>query len=242
MNEVMAIAGSTWRAVLRMKVVYFLILCVWLLIASTWNYDVISLNRERTLMVDASLLLNQIAAVLAVISITFEIPRELKDGVASTLLTKSLGRTQYIFGKMIGVCVTGFVICILIALGAFGIYHFAFNEEITLSFVIAQLLLILSIVPMAAVAVLFSVILPEMLAPVVTLIAIWLSFSTYNISIPVLNGGVLMNLDLFNFKSHAVYEIAVPWSYVGLATLWGIAYAVFALMLASIIFRFRDIR
>ena len=54
-------------------------------------------------MIDVSLALNAVAAALVVISITFEIPRELRQGVASTLLTKSLGRTQYLAGKLIGI-------------------------------------------------------------------------------------------------------------------------------------------
>ena len=86
MNEIMAIAGGTWRKILRMRVVYFLIICVWILIGAALNYDVLSMNQEKDLMVDVSLVLNTIAAVLVVISITFEIPQELREGVASTLL------------------------------------------------------------------------------------------------------------------------------------------------------------
>lgn len=43
MNEIFAIAGSTWRNVLRLKVVYFLVFCVWVLVACALNYDVLSL-------------------------------------------------------------------------------------------------------------------------------------------------------------------------------------------------------
>jgi hypothetical protein len=74
MNEVMAIASSTWRRILRLKVVYFLVLCVLILIGSALRYDVLSLGQEKTLMVDLALVLNTITAILIVISITFEIP------------------------------------------------------------------------------------------------------------------------------------------------------------------------
>ena len=102
MNEIIAIAGSTWKSVLRLKVVYFLVFCVWVLVTSALNYDVLSLGLHKELLVDASLLLNTIAGVLVIISLTFEIPKELKEGVASTMLSKPLGRTHYLIGKLAG--------------------------------------------------------------------------------------------------------------------------------------------
>ena len=69
MNELFAIAGSTWRNVLRLKVVYFLVFCVWVLVACALNYDVLSLGLEKELLIDASLMLNTVTAVLIVLSI-----------------------------------------------------------------------------------------------------------------------------------------------------------------------------
>ena len=67
MNELFAIAGSTWRNVLRLKVVYFLVFCVWVLVACALNYDVLSLGLEKELLIDASLMLNTVTAVLIVL-------------------------------------------------------------------------------------------------------------------------------------------------------------------------------
>ena len=242
MGEIMAIASGTWRRILRMKVVYFLIVCVWILIGSALNYDVLSLNHHKPLMIDISLVLNTIAAVL--VAITFEIPKELREGVASTLLTKPLGRTQYLVGKMVGTLVTGAVICAVIAGGFFVIFNLSFNERVVMTMIQTHLLVILSLIPMSAIGVLFSVFLPEMVAPIITLIAIWFSYSTKYLfhKIPVLYGGIIPNLDLFNFKSHAVYQIPVPWSYVGMVVAWGIAFSVFAMALASLIFSYKDIK
>ena len=68
MNEIMAIAGSTWRRILRMRVVYFLIVCVLILIGSAYNYDVFSMGMHKELMIDVSLVLNTIAAILIAVS------------------------------------------------------------------------------------------------------------------------------------------------------------------------------
>ena len=128
MNEIAAVAGGTWSRILRMKVVYVLILCVLALIGSAYRYDVLSLGQHKALMVDVSLLLNTVAAVLIALSITFEISKEFREGVATTLLSKSLGRTQYLIGKLIGISIAGIVITGLIAIGFGLIFSSAFDK------------------------------------------------------------------------------------------------------------------
>ena len=226
MNEIFAIAGSTWRNVLRLKVVYFLVFCVWVLVACALNYDVLSLGLEKELL-----------------SLTFEIPKELKDGVASSMLSKPLGRTHYLIGKMLGNMVIGFVLCALVAAGSFLIFRVSFNDTVGQTMLQSQVLVILSVIPMSALAVLFAVALPEIVAPIVTVLVIWFSHSMGLLSnLPVIYGGILPDLELFNFKASAVYQTVIPWSYVVLVTLWGICYAVFAASLASLIFSRKDIR
>lgn len=243
MNEIITIASGTWKNVLRMKVVYFLILCALVLVASAINYDVLSMGLQKELMIDVSLVLNSIAAMLVVISLTFEIPKELREGVASTLLSKPLGRFQYLIGKMFGCIVTGAVICALIAIGSFFIFNMSFGERIGVTMFQTHLLVILALIPMSALGVLFAVLLPEVIAPIITVVVVWFAFSTkFLAGIPVLYGGILPDLDLFNFRANAVYQVQIPWMYVLLVTLWGICYAAFALSLASIVFERKDIK
>jgi ABC-type transport system involved in multi-copper enzyme maturation permease subunit len=207
------------------------------------NYDVLSMQEHRPLMIDLSLVLNTIAVVLVVISITFEIPKELREGVASTLLTKPLGRTQYLIGKALGTIVTGLIISLIITAGFFIIFNFAFSEKGAVAIFQAHLLVAASIIPMAAMAVFFSVLVPEMVTPIITAIAIWFAFSTKVLSnVPILYAGVLPDLDLYNLKAFAVYGDKLSWGYIGLAIIWGILFSAFALSLASLIFRYKDIK
>ena len=243
MGEIIAIASGTWKNILRMKVVYFLIFCVWVLVGIASMYEVLTIGYHKPLMIDVSLVLNSIAAVLVVLSVTFDIPRELRQGVAATLLTKSLGRTQYLAGKAVGICVAGAVICVLIAAGSFLIYCHTFSETVAATMLQAQLMLIVSLIPMSAMAIFFATLFPEVVAPVLTILAIWFSYSTGMLSnIPVLYGGILPNLDFFNFKSHAVYMNPIPGFYMLMAALWGIAYALFLLMFTSFFFKAKDIK
>ncbi len=243
MNEIITIASGTWKNVLRMKVVYFLILCALVLVASAINYDVLSMGLQKELMIDVSLVLNSIAAMLVVISLTFEIPKELREGVASTLLSKPLGRFQYLLGKMCGCVITGAIICALIAVGSFFVFNMSFGERIGVTMFQTHLLVILALIPMSALGVLFAVLLPEVIAPIITVVVVWFAFSTKVLAgIPVLYGGILPDLDLFNFRANAVYQVQIPWMYILLVTLWGICYAAFALSIASIVFERKDIK
>ena len=243
MNEIITIASGTWKNVLRMKVVYFLILCALVLVASAINYDVLSMGLQKELMIDVSLVLNSIAAMLVVISLTFEIPKELREGVASTLLSTPLGRFQYLLGKMCGCVITGAIVCALIAIGSFFVFNMSFGERIGITMFQTHLLVILALIPMSALGVLFAVLLPEVIAPIITVVVVWFAFSTKVLAgVPVLYGGILPDLDLFNFRANAVYQVQIPWMYVLLVTLWGICYAAFALSIASIVFERKDIK
>ncbi|MFZ2653822.1 MAG: hypothetical protein WAX69_02800 [Victivallales bacterium] len=242
MNEIMAIAGGTWRRILRMRVVYFLIVCVLILIGSAYNYDILSLGMHKQLMMDVSLVLNTIAAILVTVSIAFEIPKELKEGVASTLLSKPLGRTQYLIGKLVGISITGIVITGLITAGFIFVFNSAFGE-VNGSMIKGHLLIMESVVPMSAIAVLFSVFVPEFLAATATVIVIWFAHSSVAISnVKFLYGGVIPDLNLFNLRAEAVYGAHIGWGYIIMVMIWGIVFSVFATAVASLIFNQKDLK
>jgi len=242
MNEIMAIASGTWQRILRMRVVYFLIVCVCILIMSAYRYDVLSMGMHRELMVDVSLVLNMITAIVVAISVTFEIPKELREGVASTLLTKPLGRTQYLLGKLVGVVVTGLIVTGLITIGFAMIYNAAFGQ-LQGAMLQGHLLIMASVIPMAAIGVLYSVFIPESVAAVITALTIWFAHSTGGLAkIKVLYGGIIPDFNLFNLRAEAAYGVAPNWTYLFLALAWGVAFSVFATAVASLIFSYKDLK
>jgi ABC-type transport system involved in multi-copper enzyme maturation permease subunit len=243
MNEIAAVAGGTWHRILRMRVVYILIVCVLALIGSAYRYDVLSLGKHKDLMVDVSLMLNTLAAIIVAISITFEISKEFREGVATTLLSKSLGRTQYLVGKLIGISIAGLVITGLIAVG-FGLIFSSAFDTIGRAMVMGHLLVMISVIPMAALGILFAVIFPESLAAIITAIVIWFAHSTMLANITVVYGGILPDLNLFNLKAIAAYNYAggASWMYLVLTLAWGIVYSIFATSLAGIIFSNKDLK
>ena len=242
MSEIMAIASSTWRRVLRMKSVYFLIICTIILIACAYNYDVLSIGRHKELMMNVSLFLNTIAAVIVAISLTFELPKDIKSGVASTLLSKPLGRTQYLIGKLVGTIITGIIVCALITIGFVFVFN-TFFEKTPVSMIQGHLMVIASLLPMCAVSLLFSVLLPESIAAVITAIFIALSFSATKLSnIQYIYGGIIPDLNLFDLRGEAVWGANISVTYMLFAALWGVIFCVFASSLASLIFGHKDLK
>ncbi len=243
MNEIMAIASGTWQRILRMRVVYFLVACVCVLIWSAYRYEVLSMGMHKELMVDVSLVLNMIAAIVVAISITFEIPKELREGVASTLLSKPLGRTQYLLGKLVGTVVTGVVVTGLITIGFAVIFNMAFGQ-VGAAALQGHLLIMASVVPMAALGVFYSVFIPESVAAVITALTIWFTHSTGGLAkVKVLYGGVIPDFNLFNLRAEAAYGIGgANWTYLVLALAWGVVFSVFITTVASLIFSHKDLK
>ena len=242
MGRIMAIAGGTWQRILRMPVVYFLALCAVVLVGCAYRYDTLSLGLHKVIMVDVSLALNTLAAILVAISITFEIPRELREGVAATLLAKPLGRTRYLVGKFVGVCIAGLVVTGLIGIGFCVVFITAF-DKVAVSMMQGHLLVMASVVPMCAVGVFFSVVAPDYLAAVFTALVIWFGHSTSVVlsGVPVLYGGVLPDFNIYNMKAEAAYGLAIDWGYIVLAFIWGVSFSVSIIVVSSSIFSAKDL-
>lgn len=242
MSEILAIANSIWRRVMRMPVVYFLVGCCLVIIAAMNMYGTLTMNEHRALMVDMSMLLSAIAGFLAALTVAFDVPREIRTGAAASLLTKPLGRTHYLIGKLLGTCAVAVVITSILSAGACFVYKMCF-DEMPVALVQGHALSVVSVIPMVAFALLFSTFLSETVAAILTLAAIWLGFSLSKLSgIPLVYGGVLPDMNLFNLRAETSYGLLIGWSYVFLATVWGLLYSIALTALASIIFSRRDIK
>lgn len=242
MSEILAIASSIWRRVMRMPVVYFLVGCCLVIVAAMNMYSTLTMGEHRGLMVDMSMLLATIAGFLAALTVTFDVPRDIRTGAAATLLTKPLGRTHYLIGKLLGTAAIAAMISALVSAGACFVYKMCF-DEIPIALVQGYALGVVAVIPMAAVALLFSTFLTETVAAVLTLATVWLSFSFSKLSaIPLVYGGILPDLNLFNLRAETSYGLAIGWTYVIMAAAWGILYSIALTALASIIFSRRDLK
>lgn len=235
MDEIFAIASSLWKRLLGVKVVYFLTACAITLIAITNLYEILMIGEERALMVDTGMMLVTAAAMLTVISLAFDIPKELQSGVASVLLAKPLGRTHYLIGKLVGISWVGIFITGLISIGFLIIYsvsHGSPSQEL----VKALVLVCLSVIPMASVVLLFSSFLNEAVAATISTVAIWMGYSLF-----VLKGFTLYDLSVFNMGAEAFYGYEISNFFIIKAAFSAILTAIAMLCLTSFIFNKRDL-
>ncbi len=241
MDEVNAIAEGVWGRILRMKILYFLIGCAWLHIILSSQYEALMLKEQKMLMADMSFFLAGLGAVLSVLTLTFDLSKDLRQGTAIAYLSKSVSRTQYIFGKFLGTVWVGVVVTVLIAIGFFMIHNATYGS-LPVVMVKAHLLIIISVLPMAAIALFFSTILSEAAAAVLTVATIWMAYSANAISsVSMLYGGIVPDLSLFNMRMEAVHGTQFGWSYIGLAFIWSVVYSVGLVSLSGIFFNKRDL-
>jgi ABC-type transport system involved in multi-copper enzyme maturation permease subunit len=245
MGDILTIADNVWRRILRMKVLYFLIICAIIEISITSLYKVLMWREHRALMIDTSLLLTTLSGVLCVLALAFDIPRELREGTASSLLAKPLGRTQYLIGKYFGITVVAVVVTALISAGFCGVHYVVF-DKLELANVQGHLLAVAATLPMAAVALFFAALLNYQLAAVLTTAVIYLAHSTSVLTdipgVEFLVGSVLPELELFNLRAEALYSQQLDWAYLAQAGAWGVCYSVALIALTGIFFSYRDLR
>lgn len=246
MSEILAVAESVWQRILRLKVVYFLILCTMSLTWISVLYKHLMANKQQMLMVDVSLLTTSLAALIVVLALPFDIPRELREGVATTLLSKPLGRTQYLIGKFVGIVIVGVVVTGINTLGFCIIHKLSYPDLAVVSPVQAHLLTMASVIPMAAIALVFASIMNEAAGAILTFISIFVFGSLAMIpglkKATILYGGIIPDLGIMNMRAEAGHGLAIGWGYVGLAVAWGVLYSVVLICLTGILFNRRDLK
>src|SRR5436190_8891377 len=117
MDNVIAIAKSTYSRHAKQKALYLLWLILIALISLAHRYDVLSIGRSKILLVDLGLALLSLVGAGSVLILGFEIPRELRQRVAENLLSKPVGRDQYLIGKFLGTILFALSNVIFVAIG-----------------------------------------------------------------------------------------------------------------------------
>ncbi len=242
MDEVLAIAQSTWQRILKMFVVYLLVGCAIIEIGITLLYDTLTMHHHRMLMVDLSLVLTTMAGLLTVLALAFDLPREMREGGAATLLSKPIGRYQYLLGKYFGILLVSLVVTGMIATG-FCLVHWLSFKSLPPSAIQGHILAVVQVIPIAAIGLFFAALLSEAAAAIMTAVTVWIAHSTPMLAkYPIVYGGLLPDLNLFNMRAEATYNVAINGPYLLMVAAWGIAYSVALFALTALIFNQRDLK
>jgi ABC-2 type transport system permease protein len=99
-----AIAGNTFRDLVRQKVFYFMLLFALLLIGASLALVSLSFQGQLQTVMDVSLgAMSVFTMLLAVLSTAMLLPKDMEDRTLYTILAKPVARFEYLAGKLAGV-------------------------------------------------------------------------------------------------------------------------------------------
>lgn len=103
-GRVLAIAGNTFRDLVRQKVFYFMLLFALILIGASLALVNISFQGHLQTVMDVSLgAMSVFTMLLAVLATAMLLPKDMEDRTLYTILAKPVARFEYLVGKLIGV-------------------------------------------------------------------------------------------------------------------------------------------
>ena len=126
-----AIAGNTFRDLVRQKVFYFMLIFALILIGASLALVTLSFQGQLQTVMDVSLgAISVFTMLLAVLSTAMLLPKDMEDRTLYTILAKPVARFEYLFGKLVGVSLILAVAVILMSVVFCGVLWFWQGREI----------------------------------------------------------------------------------------------------------------
>lgn len=250
--RILSIAVNTFRENLREKLLYNLLFFALLMIGSSILLSRITLGDHHRLILDLGLASINLFGVLIAIFVGIGlVSKEVDRKTIYTIVSKPIPRYEFLLGKYCGLVITLFANTVVMVVGLLIVLQ-VMDVPIT-SLVFKSLALIfLELMVITAVAILFSTFTSATLSAIFTLAVYVIGHLSGDlkefakklddISQMVVNAiyYTLPNLERFNLKGHVIHNLDFGLADMALTLAYGLTYAAFLLLLASIIFQRRD--
>ncbi len=252
-NRILAIARFTALETVRQRVPMVLVLFGVLLTVGALLLGQLSVRQDEKLLKDFGLAAIDLFGVLIAVFLGSDlISKEIQKKSLYPLLAKPLRRHELIFGRYLGLMVTLVWNVALMGPGPL-VVLFATFRRVDARLLIAVFGILLSLTLLAAISVLFSSASSPTLAMVLTLAALFIgrqsdilkNMSQATTTIP---DGVaktlyfaLPNFGYLDFKNAVVYGDAVPLDVLVTVSVYVGVYSLALLLVATVVFRARDL-
>lgn len=250
--RILSIAINTLRENLRDKLLYNLLFFALLMIGSSILLSRITLGDHHRLILDLGLASINLFGVLIAIFVGIGlVSKEVDRKTIYTIVSKPIPRYEFLLGKYCGLVITLFANTVVMVVGLLLVLQ-VMDVPIT-SLVFKSLVLIfLELMVITAVAVLFSTFTSATLSAIFTLAVYVIGHLSGDlkefakkldeVSEMVVNAiyYALPNLERFNLKGHVIHHLDFGMADMALTLAYGLTYAAFLLLLASVIFQRRD--
>lgn len=254
-SNILTLAGSTFLETVRDKIFYLVAVFGFIMLASTAILSPLTVGAQGKIMADVGLASMVIFGLLVVVFVGSNMVRkELDKGTIVTILSRPVGRREYLIGKFLGLNLT-----LVTMLGVMGLVFllmlFLAPGSFSLRFLGAFYLTFLELTLINAVVVFFSTSVSPILAAVFTLGV----FSVGHLSQSIRDFGQLQdslfqrqiselvyyltpNLEVFNLRGLVVHGTTVPGSHLVMATVYCLAWSGLLLVVAGSIFSRKELR
>ena len=250
--RILSIAVNTFRENLREKLLYNLLFFALLMIGSSILLSRITLGDYHRLILDLGLASINLFGVLIAIFVGIGlVSKEVDRKTIYTIVSKPIPRYEFLLGKYCGLVITLFANTVVMVVGLLIVLQ-VMDVPIT-SLVFKSLALIfLELMVITAVAVLFSTFTSATLSAIFTLAVYVIGHLSGDlkefarklddVSQMAVNAiyYTLPNLERFNLKGHVIHHLDFGMADMALTLAYGLTYAAFLLLLASVIFQRRD--
>lgn len=255
MTRIWVIATNTWREAVRDRIYLALLFFAAFILLSSQVLSPLALGEGGKVTRDFGLSALTVFGVLVTILVgTGMVHKEIERRTIMTLLSKPLGRGEFVLGKFVGLLLTLLVIgggMMALLLGVLAVREGRFDSAVFL----AGLLSLGELAVMTAVAIFFSTCASPALSGLFTFAA-WIAGHFAADVRGLAEGGagepaaflaraiyyLLPNLELFNARSGASHGVAPDPAQFGLGLVYVVAYGGAVLTAAVVIFRRREFR
>lgn len=264
MKQITTIALNTFRESVRDKVLYNLIVFVFILFAASLYIGELSINQERKALIDLSLSIMLLFGYLIAVFIgTGLVYKEIDKRTIYSILSKPIHRHEFVFGKFLGLALTLLVNCSVMAVGI--LMALAYSQrriDAGMLYILpTAFLLYLELLLATALALLFSSFTTPSLAVFFSIVVYVISNFTADLKLfadvmnvegspslklpqTILRGlyYLLPNLSNFNFITQTSHGKPVSGAQMGIAVLYFIVYLTILLSLTVMIFQKRNFK
>jgi ABC-type transport system involved in multi-copper enzyme maturation permease subunit len=251
--KIKTIALNTLKEAIRDRILYLLFFFAAVSLVSSRLLALLTVGDRVKIIKDVGLASISIFGMLMAILIgTGLVYKEIDKKTIFTLLSKPIQRWQFLVGKFFGLVLTLFILTALMSL-IFLVILFLHTFHVEGRLLLAILFIFIELVLITAVAILFSCFSTPILSSIFALSFYVIGHFSWGLE-PLIRRArpgiartalqvlytLLPDLENFNFKTEVVHGLTVEPRYYLFSALYGLAYTLFVLVLAVLVFKKRD--
>jgi len=251
--KIRAIALNTFKEAIRDRILYLLLFIAVASLIFSRLLALLTVGDRVKIITDVGLAsLSLFGALMAILIGTGLVYKEIDKKTIYTLLSKPIHRWQFLLGKFFGLILVLLVMLFLMSL-IFLVLVLVHSGRVEWGIFIALGFIFLEMCLITAVALLFSCFSTPILSSIFSLAFYLIGHVSWGLEtlIDKIQSGfgkvlarifytVIPDLENFNFKTEIVHHLPIPPQVFLHSILYGLAYTVFILALAVLVFRRRD--